>query len=128
MTEVHEKGFARSLFVTVDGSVFSRDQDVTDYVRSLEAALRVAAGQYTPVTDEQRNEWLTLLQEQAMHATPDDTLAQWIVVEEAGQPPWEVNAFVGAGDAIPNPALYDNGYKLAVGENPRVTIEVQRRG
>lgn len=59
---VHEKGFVRNLFVTVDGHVFSRDQDVTDYVRGLEGALRVAAGQHTSVTDEQRNEWLGLLQ------------------------------------------------------------------
>lgn len=49
-----------------------------DILERLSAALTVAAGQYTPVTDEQRNEWEALLQEVNSH--------RWFVTKAGPEP------------------------------------------
>jgi hypothetical protein len=64
-------------------------QQDANILKRLRDALETAAGQYGPVTDEQRNEWLGLVQEHDAH--------RWSVIV-AGPPPLEPQ---DAGDSAP---------------------------
>lgn len=54
---------------------------MSDILKRMRDALKTAAGQYGPVTDVQRNEWLALVQEHDAHG--------WAVVAEPLEEPVE---------------------------------------